>query len=288
MTYEGKIAVAILHGAGTPKKNFADHMIDRLVTAVAKQTKKSRPEVQKQLVFEPIFWSSVFEKEERRLWERLKKGGKMDYARLRLFTIEFLADAIAYQPANGNGQNYDKVHAVVAQSMNKLAERAGGHAPLCVISHSLGSVVATNYFLDLQQKPERIGAQTERRIGPGPLEKGETLFLFYTLGSPLALWSLRFGDFGDAIIVPSPAVGKYYQYTEGEWLNIYDRDDVLSYPLKTLNQAFHKGVTRDVEMNVGGLLTSWNPFSHQAYDRDEDVIFAIAAGIARLLRNLSL
>jgi len=33
-------------------------------------------------------------------------------------------------------------------------------------------------------------------IGNTPLERGETLTLLYTLGSPIAIWSLRYPDFG--------------------------------------------------------------------------------------------
>src|SRR5699024_5352203 len=153
--------------------------------------------------------------------------------RLRQFVVEFLGDAIAYQPTSFGGQNYDRIHATLAETLLRLKGKAGRSAPLCVISHSLGSVVAGNYFLDLQEKREyKMGEKTKQSLGDTPLEKGDTLSLFYTMGSPMALWSVRYLDFGSPICIPAPGLVDLYPNIKGEWLNFYDRDDVLAYPLK--------------------------------------------------------
>lgn len=206
-----KIAVVILHGAGTPKEDFAEDMIKKISEGFGKKLKKEN------LVFESVFWSSIFENEESKLWERVQQGTELDYHLLRRFVVEFLADAVAYQPSSGANDNYDQVHSLLAQCLNSIQAKAGSSAPLCVISHSLGSVVASNYFYDLQVKQENIGKSTKRYSGHTPLEKGETLSLFYSMGSPLALWSLRFNDFGIPISVPSPSIQKYYPNIDGKW-----------------------------------------------------------------------
>lgn len=280
-----KLAVAILHGAGTPEENFAEDMIKKISKGFAKKRKVDN--VEQELAFEPVFWSSIFEAEEKRLLERLQKGTDLDYPLLRRFAIEFLADAVAYQPTEVADHNYDKVHALLAQSLSKLKEKAGEDAPLCVISHSLGSVVASNYFYDLQFKHENIGIHTKRCTGNTALEKGKTLAQFYTMGSPIALWSLRFIDFGLPISVPSPLIKKYYPRVQGEWLNFYDKDDILAYPLKGLNDNYQISVTKDIEVNVGGLFTSWTPFSHSKYDTDEDVIDPIVDGLLRTWKEVN-
>ncbi|WP_020007694.1 hypothetical protein [Salinicoccus albus] len=269
-----KIAVAILHGAGTPEENFAEEMIEKISEGFGQQVNKEN------IVFQPIFWSEIFESGQEKLWEKVQTGGDLNYEFLRRFVVEFLADTVAYQPAPAlNGQNYDKVHALLSQNLSLLREKAGPHAPLCVISESLGSVVATNYFYDLQKKQRNIGKRTERYIEDTPLEKGETLNLFYTLGSPLALWSLRFNNFGEPINVPAPSVHQHYPNLGGEWLNFYDKNDILAYPLKELNSNYQKAVTKDIEVNAGGLLTSWNPFSHTKYDTNDYIIDRIVDGL---------
>lgn len=281
-----KIAIAIIHGAGTPKENFADEMIKHITDVFAKNLSINNAE--QELVFEPVFWSSIFESEQTELWKRLQENSDLNYSRLRQFVIEFLADAIAYQPTALGNQNYDKVHALVATSINKLKEKAGANAPLCIISHSLGSIIASNYFYDLQFKPENMGCETVKCTSNTPIEQCETLTLFYTMGSPMALWSLRYIDFGSPITVPSPLISKFYPNMPGEWLNFYDKDDVLAFPLKEVNEAYQHAVTEDVAVNAGGVLTSWNPLSHLYYDREADVIEPIVDGLVRTWKAINL
>ncbi|WP_087974610.1 chemotaxis protein [Oceanobacillus rekensis] len=280
-----KIAVAVIHGAGTPTENFADEIITHISKGFTK--KLSINNAEKELVFEPVFWSSIFEPEQEELWKRLQDNRHLNYSRLRRFVIEFLADAVAYQPTALGNQNYDKVHSIVAASIHKLRQKAGANAPLCIISHSLGSIVASNYFYDLQYKRENMGSETVKRTSNSPIEQCETLTHFYTLGSPMALWSLRYIDFGSPITVPSPMIPKYYPNIQGEWLNFYDKDDVLAFPLKGVNDAYKKAVTKDIAVNAGGLLTSWNPLSHLYYDSDDKVIIPIVDSLVKTWKAIN-
>ncbi|MFG6119358.1 chemotaxis protein [Thalassobacillus sp. B23F22_16] len=276
-----KIAVMILHGAGTPSDNFAEEIIQHIHKRFQKKAGEDA------LIFEPVLWSKVFASEQELLWERVHADADLDYQRLRRFTVEFLADAIAYQPSSIEDNNYDKVHELLAGALSNLEEKAGPEAPLCVISHSLGSVIASNYLYDLQRKQSNIGTRTWRRIKNTPLENGETLSNFYTMGSPLALWSLRFSEFGLPIQVPAPNLPRHHGAVEGEWLNFYDKDDILSYPLRGLNKNYSEVVTEDVAVNVGGLLRSWNPFSHSQYDKDNEVIDRMVDGLVRTWENMN-
>lgn len=272
-----KIAVLILHGAGTPDKQFAEKMVKRISNRFEKKLGIKSAELE----FEPVFWSAIFAGEQEEFWKKLQQDQDLDYNRIRHFVIEFLSDAVAYQPTSLGGQNYDKVHTLVAKAIHKLKERAGKNAPLCVIGHSLGTVVASNYFYDLQYRRENMGAETKRCTNQTPIEQCETLTLFYTMGSPMALWSMRYIDFGSPISVPSVGLERLYPGLKGEWLNFYDKDDVLAYPLKGLNREYNKAVTKDVDVNAGGWLTSWNPLSHLNYDTDSEVVSAIADGLIR-------
>lgn len=281
-----KIGVIIIHGAGTPTEDFAEALIARITKQFAK--KMSMKQVEQEIVFEPVFWSAVFEQEQVDLWERVQQGETLNYQRLRNFVIDFLGDAVAYQPTVLGNQNYDKVHSLLADSIYKLRTKVGPHAPLCVISHSLGTVVASNYFYDLQYKQENIGEKTKAMCGDTPFEQCETLTLFYTMGSPLALWALRYMDFGAPITVPSGSMHRRYPSLKGEWLNFYDKDDILAYPLKGINSAYQHAVTEDVAVNAGGFLTSWNPLSHNQYDEERDVVQPIVNGLVRTWETINI
>lgn len=280
-----KLAVAFLHGAGTPDEDFADEMIGKIKQGFTK--KLGLDNADQEIVFEAVFWSAVFEEEEKKLLKRLQKNNDLDYLHMRRFVVEFLADAVAYQPTKRGSQNYDHVNAFLAESIHDLKEKAGHNAPLCIVSHSLGSVVASNYFYDLQFKHGNIGPRTNRIKSNTPIEQAETLTLFYTMGSPLALWSMRYPDFGLPIHVPSPGLAKIYPHIQGEWINFYDKDDVLAFPLKGLNEHYQMAVTRDVMVRAGGWLTGWTPLSHSNYNTDEEVINPIVAGLVRTWKEVN-
>jgi hypothetical protein len=280
-----KIAVLILHGAGTPEENFADKLIEKVKAGFDKKLSKKKSETE--LVFEPVFWSSIFAPEQDKLWNQLRNYRNLNFGRLRRFVLEFLADAVAYQPTRLGNQNYDNVHSLVAKSIQALRVKAGEKAPLCVISHSLGTIIASNYFYDLQFKQENIGTETKSCTNNIPIEQCQTLTLFYTLGSPMAMWSLRYIDFGSPISIPSPTLKHYYPKLRGEWLNFYDKDDVLAFPIKGINEAYHDAVTEDVEVNAGGIFTSWNPLSHLKYDTDSQVIQPIVNGLVRTWKAIN-
>ena len=280
-----KIAVLILHGAGTPNENFADKLIDKLKKGFVKKLHDQNKE--EEIVFETVFWSNIFAPEQEKLWEQLTEYRTLNLGRLRRFVLEFLADAVAYQPTRLRNQNYDQVHALIARAIQRLRIKAGEMAPLCVISHSLGTIIASNYFYDLQFKQENIGNETKWCTSENALEQCQTLALFYTMGSPMAMWSLRYIDFGSPITVPSPTIQNYYPNLTGEWLNFYDKDDILAFPLKGINEAYNQAVTADIEVNAGGIFTSWNPLSHLKYDTDKEVIQPIVDGLFRTWKTVN-
>ena len=60
-------------------------------------------------------------------------------------------------------------------------------------------------------------------------------------------------------------MNQYFAGLEGEWVNFYDRDDILGYPLRPIDPAYEKAVKEDIEVNSGGVAMSWNPLSHGGY-----------------------
>ena len=65
------------------------------------------------------------------------------------------------------------------------------------------------------------------------------------------------------------------------WDNYYDPDDVLGWPLRQLGSQF--SYINDHDINVGGALTNWNPFSHSYYWSDRDIHRRVANILQALL-----
>lgn len=277
-----KIAVAFVHGIGKTEETFAVPMMDEVRRRFVRSGGRGED-----LVFRPVYWSPVIQKAEDELWRRASSGRTLGYGALRQFMVSFAGDAIAYQPAPGERDVYDKVHGVMAQTLRALADEAGPQAPLCLVAHSLGTVIASNYIYDLQARGRKnlLGPAVLSAKRDTPLENGETLALLFTLGSPLALWSLRYPDFGAPIRVPAPDLARHWPGLSGAWTNLFDKNDVIGFPLKPINAAYAAAVTEDRAVNVGNPLTTLTPLSHTAYWRDNDVTGPLADGLLRLWRQ---
>ncbi len=172
-----KIAVMFVHGIGRPQPAFADGMMDLLYRKFRSDTGVD------DLVMRPVFWAPVLQDAENELWHRMAAGGPMDFVKLRRFMVDFAADAIAYQPAPKEKIVYEGVHRVLAATLKTLADQAGPQAPLVVVAHSLGTVIASNFFYDLQARSaqKKVPASVAKTMGKSPLDRGETLSLLFTL-----------------------------------------------------------------------------------------------------------
>lgn len=268
-----KIAVIIVHGLGTQKKDYADKFMNKLRETFSGASGISDD----QLAMEAVHWADIFALREEDFIRGSILPHRLRYRRLRQYVIHHLADAVAYQPVESEGQNYEAVHRTISEALHRLSLSAGPSAPLCVISHSLGSVIASNFFYDLQ-----CSSRGHRLVidPTSPLERGELLTMFYTLGTTLPLWSMRYRDFDKPIEVPALELKQYHEQLLGEWVNFYDRDDILAYPLKSINEAYDRTVRQDIQVNVGNWLTSWNPWSHSGYFDSPSILAYIASNLA--------
>ncbi|MCK6258383.1 chemotaxis protein [Fictibacillus sp. KIGAM418] len=286
-----KVGVLILHGIGNQDETYADDFMHSLKHSFGQKIASFHHAPETQIEMVPVFWGGVFNEREEDLWTSMDKKISLNYAPLRQFVIRFFGDAIAYQPAPISSShlnpNYERVHETVAKGLHTLRNKAGDQTPLSVVSHSLGTVIASNYFYDLQFIPEKIPDSIKSLKSNNPLENGETLSSFYTMGTPMPLWTLRYSDFDSPIRVPSPHFKKHCSHVQGEWVNFYDQDDVIAFPLKTLNEEYSRSVTKDIEVNTGNLFASWSPLSHLYYFKTDKIIDHISSSLSKLWKTIN-
>ncbi len=119
--------------------------------------------------------------------------------------------------------------------------------------------------------------------GLSDFEQLHTLAGIVTFGCNIPLFTLAFNE---AVPITFPAAqlpDPGDVRTKAKWLNYYDPDDVLGYPLKAINDAYDDVVDEDKSINVGGLFSSWNPLSHNKYWTDNDFTKPAAEFIATFL-----
>ena len=66
-----------------------------------------------------------------------------------------------------------------------------------------------------------------------------------------------------------------------KWLNYFDADDILGYPLKPINAAYSRAVNEDVQIQTGSILGA-----HTGYWTDNRFTKPVARSFASVLELL--
>ena len=199
---------------------------------------------------------------------------RIHWPTLRWAVSNFVGDIVAYQVTPNSRVVYDAVHAASTRRCAGWPTKAPD-APLVRGRAQPRQRHRLRPLLRPAQGPG-VGA------GDTPLERGETLTSFYTLGSPIALWMERYGDFSQPVQIPGKSSADPVIAAAAEWINFYDADDVLAFPLKGLSPSYDRAVDEDRSVSVGALLIGMSPVSHVAYWNDTAVIRPIANSLAWL------
>jgi hypothetical protein len=271
-----KIAVAMIHGSGEQGPTFADGLMAAVKEDFSNLVKNV--DVDSCLKFKPVHWGPIMQIPEDALWRKMEEFD-LPLKRPRKFIVSYAADAFAYQPSPKDRTVYDKIHAEVARSLSFLAQEAGENAPLYVIGHSLGTIIATNYFYDISNN--LTSQKVKNHMRDNSLEQGKTLVFLYTMGCPIALWGVRFNNFGKPIRVPAREVAYFYPPVKGGWMNLYERHDVFSFPLQPLNNDY-RDIVRDCSVKIGNCISHLFPTCHMCYWSNKGVAACIAEGLARI------
>lgn len=274
-----KVAVLVVHGIGWHDTGKKRGLIDKALTRLMDPPRSVEllTEALGEAKIDPssyvmklAHWGKAIEPVQEKFEERYR-GLRWDMA--RRVAISALGDAAQYSAAiyESGGTTFpthDNIHDVVAKSLAELADECGGDAPLVAIGHSLGGHILSNHVYD-EQKARRKN-EGPCHGGDRPLERMQTLRAFVTLGCNIPLFVM-----GAKAPTPIDLAG-------ATWLNYYDPDDVLGFPLEPL--YFPDGKPggydlRDERVEVGPIPFGWTPISHAGYWDHDGVVSGIARQI---------
>ncbi|WP_251359944.1 hypothetical protein [Kangiella sp. TOML190] len=266
-----RLAVAIIHGIGSEKEFYSVEFKHRVVEEYVKGDPNNR--LEDDLLFHEIYWGDLVKDDHGELLEQLDYKKELTYKDLRNIFVDFIRIGMSYAKSDESGL-YDAIHERIKSSMKKFASHRNvdqDDTPLVIMAHSFGSVIMSDYISHLQNNDS----------GLSNFEGFKTLAGIISFASPLSIYSAQSGDFEK----PINKVGS--QLEEGlkdraKWLNFYDKDDVIAYPLKNANEAYNQMVDEDLEINVGSAATSWNPACHTGYWEDKDFIKPVAKYFAEV------
>ena len=280
-----KLGALIIHGMGDQEDDFADGIKEALSKRITDLGADPS-----EVIWKPVYWAPVLKDWQEDLLT-LSAANNLDWMWLREFVVKSLGDAVAYLKRVDfqSPDVYGSIHEIVHNRIVELRAALGDEdKPLIVIAHSLGGVIMSNYIWDEQK--DAIAGQG---LGNNPFEKMETLAAFFTFGCNISLVSLAYDPI-ESIDFPPPGLSTHFPpstptvdlQATTKWVNFYDADDVLGYPLKDLSPTYGVAIREDVEINVGGILRSWNSACHGQYWTDRDLVRPVAQGIVDVLNLL--
>lgn len=193
---------------------------------------------------------------------------------LRHFMTFFLGDITAYVSENDNN---------ICNTVWKYIKSAlDEDKKYSLIAHSLGSVIAFDYIFNLLER-ENLDAffspdNEEGTITPEQIGKLRKNFCnLFTFGAPIGLFMMRKGELWmqgkefRGIINP-------IQGHQQKWLNFYDSEDIIAFPLERLFAQNPNNADRslkDIKVNTGFM----PPGAHTLYWQNKDVAAEIAKAL---------
>jgi hypothetical protein len=220
--------IVFVHGIGEQQSGsysaFGERLRDAYESAVQNTGKPKL--ASDSFEWEEAYWADITQPDQQVM--KSKAGMK---GILRQFSIGSIGDVVAYSKLPYPPDKYGEIQKRFAETINKLSQKAKKNADtqasLTVIAHSLGSVIASDGIYDLTSK--------------NALPQNLKLDNFFTMGSPIALYGLRYG----LVNFTKPIRPKL-------WVNFYYPQDLIAFPLKTLNPAYASAVAEDNSLSPGG------------------------------------
>ena len=265
-----ELGILVIHGMGSQAPDFASEMIEEINDRIDDMGKDPDD-----IAWQPIYWADILEPRQSQYLRDAKRTADLNYISLRRFMLSAFGDASGYQLVKGAGNNtYTKIHKRVQNRIKSLFVTGLGskNKPMLILAHSLGGHIMSNYIWDMQN------AVT---AGLSPFERMNRLSGIVTFGCNIPLFTFAYDN---VLPITFPPAGLSQTLkNKAKWLNYYDPEDVLGYPLKSINAAYDNTVTEDIAIEVGGLFSSWNPLSHVEYWTDNDFTIPVSKYIKTFL-----
>jgi hypothetical protein len=231
-----------------------------------------------------VYYQHLLKPNELDVWNRVHERSKVRYDQLRKFILFGFADAAGLENRKEYDDSvYEQAQMEIARALLAILANRGPDTPIVLLAHSLGCQVMSSFIYDAQKraggglvtagiwKPGRMAdsltAQQRKFLQCG------TVRCYLTTGCNIPVFVAAHQRMDvKPIIKPNPGFS---------WLNLYDPDDALGWPLQPLEGGYET-LVEDRVVNAGqGILDfmtkSWNPLSHTAYWTDDEVIKPLSA-----------
>lgn len=255
------VGLITLHGMGEVKEDYYVDLENAL--------KRKLDSVWSRVSFQNVQYAPILQEPQDQLWSDMvnNDNNKLNYDFIRKFLLYGFGDAGSLEhSAHNRPEKYLFVEAEIQRAVDQVYLECEGDTtkPVVIIAHSLGCQIISNYLWDA--KTGKYIFENPDTSDPDKAKFRELITLdnLVTTGCNIPLF---ISGLDNRVCFEKPN-------DNFVWDNYYDADDVLGWPLRQLGGTYQ--IINDHHVNVGGALTSWNPFSHGAYWDDRDVINPLA------------
>jgi len=268
-----KLVFITIHGMGETDREYSQGLKQSL-------EKQLGEKIWSQVHFEPIYYQVAFQHYQNSVWEKMRQSTTLAWQDLRKFMLFGFSDASTLEHrATDEGSVYKKIQKLIIYYLKVAREELlSNDIPVVIVAHSLGCQVISNYLWDAQKNKGiwQLGNLDYPELPPEQEDfiKLKSLKYLFTTGCNIPLFVAGFADI-KAIPKPNP---------DFKWLNYYDKDDVLGWPLKPLSPSYDLVVDEDIEIDSGNIWQSWNPQTHDGYWTDEEFIKPLSQVIQGLIK----
>jgi hypothetical protein len=274
-----KLALLIVHGMGDTAPDFHEELVVPL--SLRLQGAWDR------VAWRPVYYAPVLQRNERAIFDRMRP--LLRWEGLRELMLFGFSDAASLEHKKELAMSpYWQTQRLIVQQLDELFDELAGAAPLAIVAQSLGCQVMSNYIWYAQQSRAYAG------IWSAPLEDGvpadsprdrfrrmRSLQLLMTTGCNIPVFVA-----GHSAIEP---IDRSKLGADFRWINQFDPDDVLGWPLAQLSPPY-AALVEDHAVNASGntllgRVKSLTPYSHTQYWSTEKVLDRIAGGLQELLES---
>lgn len=281
-----KHSLIFIHGMGpgSPVKSY--HKLWKKIASNYERSRQLKPGTF-DLLFQPVYvdYHQITAQAKKDIFDTAFPGlaSVGPIRTLRYLLTFYLGDVTAYVSSNDNH---------ISSTIWQQIKAATTEGPYSIIGHSLGSVIAFDFLYQLLErdrlflpKPEvdLPGYEQEMEFFTHNKARIQSNFRnLFTLGSMIGLFMMRAGNLWRGESGFGEVINPIRQLNESQfcrsWLNFYDKEDILAYPLENMFDLNPNNIYRtieDIEINTGNLVYN----SHTNYWGNDKMAAKIAAAL---------
>ncbi len=251
------LSVVVIHGIGDQPQAYHRPLAERVKAEFAALSGMPADAVDRTIRFRQVDWSGVGRQEQEGLLALYypapgRRHTFTDLFPLRQMMVTGFDDALLYLSQHWHPEIKDRLrHAILEEGRWLRQQYPQGQLFVNLVAHSLGAVIAYDvchdFFSEISHFLQEIKPSRPDAAPPEILALNLELSNLFTMGSPLAIWSLTHDPakqwYRDRPVAVRPG---------GVWYNFYSGWDPIAFPLAPIYPDLARaGVLRDFRVWSG-------------------------------------